>query len=182
MKKRMILAMLLVAATVQVSMAQSDKPEHPRKAKHEHKTEAGERKHSPVQFIAKELKLNEEQTAAFAPVYAEYRKALRGDKPEQPQKFNPAEADDSQMLEHLNKWLDREIRTATVRKEYVDKFLTVLTPKQLAKLYRLESSFGKGGRNQHGPQHGPQGRPGHGAPNGHPGHAPQHRHGGPAPK
>ena len=173
----MILAALLVAATVQISLAQTDKTKPGKKGNHEMTTKDGEHRRDPRQFIAKELGLTDEQAEAFAPVYTEYRKALRGDKPEQPQKFDPKNANDVQTLAKLNEWLDKDIHTATVRKAYVDKFLTVLTPKQLAKLYHMEESFGKGG--QHTPQHGgPQGNRG-GRPDGR---APQHRPGGPAPR
>ena len=175
--KRMILMILAIAATVQISSAQTDQPKQGRKGNHEMTAKNGEQRRDPKQFLAKELGLTDEQAEAFAPIYAEYRKTLRGDKAEQPRKFDPKNADDAQQVAHLNEWLDKEIYTATVRKAYVDKFLTVLTPKQIAKLYRMEESFGKGG--QHAPQHGaPQGNRG-----GHPdGHAPQQRHGGPAPR
>ena len=182
--KRMILMILMVAATVQISSAQTNKPQHEKRAKHENAPQAGERKHDPKQFIAKELGLTDEQAEAFAPIYAEYRKAIRGEKREQPQeKFDPKNADDAQILANLNERLDKTLNKATVRRAYVDKFLTVLTPKQLAKLYHMEDSFGQNAR---GPQHGPHNgvpQPPHGGHNdAHNAHGPQHGHGGPAPR
>lgn len=161
--KRMILMILLVAATVQISSAQQpNSPNREKKGKHTRNAETRERKGDLRQFFAKELGLTDEQAEAFAPIYAEYRKALRGEKPENKQAPDMKEANDAQVVEHLNAWLDKDIHVATVRKAYIDKFLTVLTPKQVAKLYKIESSAGKGGHN--GPQHG---RPG--AKGGHPG-------------
>lgn len=152
--KRMILVILMVAVTVQISSAQSEQSKQKRKSNHEMTAQNGQHRRDSKQVLAKELGLTDEQAEVFAPIYAEYRKAIRGEKPEQHKKFDFKEADDVQTLTHLNDWLDKDIRTATIRKEYIDKFMTVLTPKQVAKLYRMESSFGRS--NQRAPQHRPQ--------------------------
>ena len=174
--KRVIMAIMIIAAAVQAVSAQTNDQKQAKRAKHARTAEAGERKHDPKQMVAKELGLTDEQAEAFAPIYAEYRKAIRGEKPAEKEKFNPAEADDMQTLAHLNEWLDKDIHVATVRKAYIDKFQTVLSAKQIAKLYHMENSFGQNKRGQqHGPQHAPQG----GRPNGGPQRG---GHGGPAPR
>lgn len=159
--KRMILAILAIATAVQVTSAQPANNKRHKGGKHN--AEAVEQKqHDPKEAFKKALELTDEQAEAFAPVYAEYRKALRGEKPqERPERINPAEANDEQTLKFLNGWLDREIHVATVRKEFIDKFLTVLTPKQVAKLYKMESSFSPNNPRGRAPQHGEhKGKPG----------------------
>lgn len=181
--KKMVLAILAIATAVQVTSAAQPKNEkHGKREKQ--RTEAVERKHDHKDGFKKALGLTDEQAEAFAPLYGEYRQALRGDKPQQkPERINPAEVTDEQTLAFLNGWLDKEIQVATVRKAYVEKFLTVLTPKQVANLYKMESSFGpndpRGRAPQHGkphagkdgkqgdrkaPQHRPQNGPRHNAP------------------
>lgn len=148
--KRMILVSLMVAAAVQISSAQPKNTEYAKRAKHETTVDAARNNkahghEAGLQMLRHELGLDEEQFKAFAPVYGEYRKALRGDKkPEQP-KLDPKQEDDAQVIARLNAWLDREIRIATVRKEYIEKFGTVLSAKQIAKLYRIENSHGSNG-------------------------------------
>lgn len=189
--KRVILAIMMIAAAVQVTSAQPDNNKQNKCGKHNAAVEAGERKHDPKEGFKKALGLTDEQAEAFAPIYKEYRQALRGEKPQQkPERINPAEVTDEQTLEFLNEWLDKEIHIATVRKAYIEKFLTVLTPKQVAKLYKMESSFGPNNPHGRAPQQGQQGRQGkqgngkgrpqsHGPQNGHGQH---HGNGGPAPQ
>ena len=95
-----------------------------------------------LNLIRNELSLDNAQFEAFAPVYGEYRKALRSGE-SRGVRFNPDTATDEQVLEILNRNLDRQIRIATVRKEFIPKFCTVLSVRQTAKLYRIDNSLAK---------------------------------------
>lgn len=162
--KRMIMAILLVAAATQIASAQ--KPSAPEKGNHKQKREAVEHKGphgNPVQHIGRELGLTEEQSAAFAPVYEEYRKAVFSAVSAPKHSSAQREAEDAVALERLNASLDSAIKVAEIRKEYVAKFNAVITPQQIAKLYRMEESFKY--RNDAGK--GPQGAPHHGPQGGH---------------
>lgn len=152
--KRMILAIMMIATTAYAASAQSENGKRHKSGKQQ--SEAVEQKqYDPKEGFKKALDLTDEQAEAFFPIYKEYRQALRGEKPQaKPEQINPAEATDEQTLEFLNERLDREIHIATVRKAYIQKFLTVLTPKQIAKLYKMESSFGHNNPHGRAPQHG----------------------------
>lgn len=143
--KRMILMMLLVAATVQLS------------------AQTGEHRIDP-RLVSKELGLTDDKAAAFAEIYTEYREAVQSSRPKSAA-FNNEEKDDAKVIARINESLDNEIRIATIRKEYVNKFLKVLTPQQLNRLYMMDRMGGR--EMQRGGQNG--GRPGPGGTNGRPG-------------
>lgn len=167
--KRMILVVLLVAATVQISSAQHpDNANRKGKAHHEMQKRDGEHQRDPKVFMAKELGLSDEQAEAFAPIYISYREELKGEKPQRHEMKK--DADDSEIIAGLQKGLDRNIRVATVRKAYVEKFGTVLTPKQIVKLYMMEDAHANGHHDKSGK---PGGKPELGRP-GHDGHAGAH--------
>lgn len=97
---------------------------------------------SMMAIIKSELSLDDKKFEAFAPVYGEYRKALRGNEPKG-ERINPETATDEEVITLLNRNLDHQIRIATVRKEYIPKFGKVLTARQIAKLYRIDNTLAK---------------------------------------
>lgn len=177
--KRTIMAILMVAATIQIASAQQQPSAHEKGQKE--RKEAAARKGeqgNPMQHISHELGLSEAQSAAFAPIYTEYRKEIREASVAPKPKGEKPEANDEAILARLNESLDSAVKVAQIRKAYIAKFKAVLTPAQIMKLYRMEDSFGRGG--QHAPQHGaPQGNRNGGHPEGN---GPQHGHGGPGPR
>lgn len=182
--KRMILAILL-AATAQVSTAMP-KTMNRKPATDENKTRSEQsvqdKKEAHMRALKHELALSDDKFEAFAPIYAEYRKALHVNKDGKHERFDFETASDAQVTEALNNVLDRKIHVATVRKAYIEKFGTVLTPRQICKLYKMNGKFhpagkrgGKGGKQGHrgNPRGGnhphPQGgHPAHGAHPAHP--------------
>lgn len=98
-----------------------------------------------IGFISERLELTPKQAKAFWPMYNEYsakkkeiRKAINQLKIENSDNETDAEILDD--IKKINLYKQREV---DIEKEYVDKFLTVITPKQLAALYKAEKQFTK---------------------------------------
>lgn len=98
-----------------------------------------------IGFISERLELTPKQAQAFWPMYNEYsakkkeiRKAINQLKIENSDNETDAEILDD--IKKINLYKQREV---DIEKEYVDKFLTVITPKQLAALYKAEKQFTK---------------------------------------
>lgn len=98
-----------------------------------------------IGFISERLELTTKQAQAFWPMYNEYsakkkeiRKAINQLKIENSDNETDAEILDD--IKKINLYKQREV---DIEKEYVDKFLTVITPKQLAALYKAEKQFTK---------------------------------------
>jgi len=98
-----------------------------------------------IGFISERLELTPKQAQVFWPMYNEYsakkkeiRKAINQLKIENSDNETDAEILDD--IKKINLYKQREV---DIEKEYVDKFLTVITPKQLAALYKAEKQFTK---------------------------------------
>ena len=98
-----------------------------------------------IGFISERLELTPKQAQAFWPMYNEYsakkkeiRKAINQLKIENSDNETDAEILDD--IKKINLYKQREV---DIEKEYVDKFLTVITPKQLAAFYKAEKQFTK---------------------------------------
>jgi hypothetical protein len=98
-----------------------------------------------IGFISERLALTPKQAQTFWPMYNEYsakkkdiRKAIKQLKIE-----NNDNETDSEILEDIRKINFYKQKEVDIEKEYVEKFLTVLSPKQLADLYKAEKQFTK---------------------------------------
>jgi hypothetical protein len=98
-----------------------------------------------IGFISERLELNAKQAQTFWPLYTEYsakkkeiKKAIKLLKVE-----NAENETDAEIIEDFKKINQLKQKEVDIEKEYVDKFLTVLTPKQLAALYIAERDFTK---------------------------------------
>ena len=98
-----------------------------------------------IGFISERLELNAKQSQTFWPLYTEYsakkkeiKKAIKLLKVE-----NAENETDAEIIEDFKKINQLKQKEVDIEKEYVDKFLTVLTPKQLAALYIAERDFTK---------------------------------------
>ncbi len=98
-----------------------------------------------IGFISERLALTPKQAQTFWPIYNEYtfkkkeiRKAINQLKIE-----NSDNESDAEILEDFKKINQYKQNEVDIEKDYVDKFLSVLTPKQLAALYNAEKQFTK---------------------------------------
>ncbi len=105
-----------------------------------------ERKKKRITFITKALDLSEEEAKAFWPIY----KQRIVDKKEKIKPFKRAKRKDRKKLESMTddevlKLMDdmlaiRQIEL-DIEREYKAKFLQILPPKKVAKLYHIEKRF-----------------------------------------
>lgn len=98
--------------------------------------------------MANSLALSDEQTAALKPIYIEYRKALMELKKALP-KVKPTSTD-AEVEARLKAGFDYARKAADLKESYYDKFRTVLTVKQVDKLYRLDRMVGHHHKKHHG--------------------------------
>lgn len=98
-----------------------------------------------IGFISERLDLNAKQAQAFWPIYSEYsakkkeiKKSIKLLKIE-----NAENESDAEIIEDFKKINQLKQKEVDLEKEFVDKFLTILTPKQLAALYIAERDFTK---------------------------------------
>ena len=105
-----------------------------------------ERKAKKIAFITQFLDLTPKESKAFWPIYEERNavkleklKPLRKGKKQAKKKLD--EMSDDEILKLLNNTLDTRQIELDIQREYTAKFLSVLPPKKLAKLYHIERKF-----------------------------------------
>ena len=98
-----------------------------------------------IGFISEKLTLSSKQAQSFWPTYHEYstkkkeiRKAINVLKIE-----NSDNESDGEIIEDIKKINQYKQKEVDIEKEYVDKFLAIISPKQLAALYKAEKQFTK---------------------------------------
>jgi Spy/CpxP family protein refolding chaperone len=97
-----------------------------------------------VGFITNRLNLNTDQSAAFWPVYNEYhqkRTELRKEMRKLKMNDYPQNASDAQIRKDLDQMLKVRQQETDLEKEYTGKMLKVVTPRQVAALYKAEQEF-----------------------------------------
>jgi hypothetical protein len=107
-----------------------------------------ERKAKRIAFITQFLELTPDESKAFWPVYEEKskkqqekRKLFRKSKKQNRKKLE--EMSDTEVLELINSTLAIRQAQLEIDREYNNKFLKILPPKKVAKLYHLEKKFRK---------------------------------------
>lgn len=158
MNKKLFLAVLLSVGVLFSAGAQSQ-----RDAKQQRGCKEGQ-KPDPAQFdtmnaqrIADAIALDDATTAKFVPLYVEYNEAVRaefkGSAPKKEQgRMSDAEVD-ARIRENFNK--SRKI--LDLREAYYEKFLTILTPRQIQKMYEEEKHFGRQASEAHARRGGMEG-------------------------
>ncbi len=108
-----------------------------------------ERKAQKIAFITERLTLTPEESKALWPVYEQReedrkaaRKRIKGEKKDHPKK-KIEEMTDAEVKMLLNKTLERKEADLIIDKKYNEKFLSILPPKKVAKLYHIEREFRK---------------------------------------
>ena len=94
-----------------------------------------------VAYITERLALTSEQSATFWPVFREYeaaRKALRKDRIKENRVENLSEEEAKQVLAQQ---IDTEEKMVALKREYMPRFLEVLSARQLVKLPKADRDF-----------------------------------------
>ncbi len=136
MKTRIIVTLGLIVGLLSTSFAQKG-------------AKAEERKAQKIAFITERLALTPEESKAFWPVYEEKNeakkkmiKSIKGDRKSTPRK-KLEEMTDEEVKTMLNNMIDLKQGELDLQKEYNTKFLAILPPKKVAKLYHVEREFKK---------------------------------------
>lgn len=97
-----------------------------------------------IGLITSRINLTPEQSTKFWPVYNEYngkkgtlRRSLRQLKMEDPS----ATATDNKIRQDLQEMLSLRQKEVDLEKEYMHKLLKVISPRQVAELYKAEQEF-----------------------------------------
>ncbi|WP_157593327.1 RusA family crossover junction endodeoxyribonuclease [Rufibacter tibetensis] len=137
--KLLFLSFMFLAGTV--SYAQGHKKETPE----ERKARIEKIETAKIAFISDKVEMTGEQAQRFWPVYREHdrrRHELRQkSRPYKEQNINALT--DEQIQAGLESRLNIRQRELDLEKEYMDKYLRIISPKQLALFYRAEREFTK---------------------------------------
>ena len=118
--------------------------------------------------LAEQMKLNQETAVWFTPLYVEYsdtlRKAMRLSRPKA-EGMKAASLTDEEVLQQIENQLKSDELQVSIKRTYLEKFKTRLTPKQLLLIFKRPAA--PGGQNRPGGgRPGGQGFPGGGFPGG----------------
>ncbi len=94
-----------------------------------------------VAYITDMMQLSEEQTVKFLPVYKEYEKELRETRQPYLKKYNISPEDDIATKMQIEDDLDYQQQVIELKRKYNDRFLKIITPKQLSDMYAGERAF-----------------------------------------
>ena len=120
-----------------------------------------------------QLELTDAQKAAFIPIYKRYDDELMASRGEHQKPQQPAQTS-AEAAERLKANLNNQKKTIDIRLKYVDEFATVLEPRQLRRLFKVEQEMqqklmsrqGQGGPGKGGFGPGKGFGPGQGGPGG----------------
>lgn len=122
--------------------------------------------------LAKQMKLNDEKEGVFTVLYLDYRNARHnavnpqgGDQENAEQRADFTKMSDEEATALIQKYMDRQERQLAVDKEYLPKFLEILTPAQTAQVY-MSGGAGMRPGMMGGPMGGGRGGFGGGRPGG----------------
>lgn len=96
-----------------------------------------------VAYITDKLHFTPEQSASFWPIYNQYEKEIRDIRHAYIDKYlqdNPA-TDDRTARQQIDANLDYQQEVLNIKRKYNDEFLKVITPQQVAELYKAEREF-----------------------------------------
>jgi hypothetical protein len=95
-------------------------------------------------YVTDRIHLSSEQSVNFVPLYNEYEKELRNIRHTFNKKHTGSEhisMSDAASRKYVDDDLDYQQQVLDLKRRYNDRFLTVLSPQQLADLYKAEREF-----------------------------------------
>lgn len=136
MKQLIITTLLLIITSVTSFSQPHGQIDRPR---------AFERIHAiKVAYITDKLHFTSEQSAKFWPIYDRYEQEVRQTRRAFIKKYkdsNPDNADQEQARQYVEDNLDYQQQVLDLKRKYNDDFLSVISPQQLADLYKAEREF-----------------------------------------
>lgn len=95
-------------------------------------------------YIADRLRLKPAQSPGFNAVYDEYEREIRATRQLYVGKYvngRPQDADEAGSLKYIDDNLDYQQAIIDLKRKYNDHFLKIISPQQLAELYKAERDF-----------------------------------------
>lgn len=137
----LILAVILLFSSPLIHAQSPNRSDEPTsKMRHERMEKL---KSAKIAFITNKLQLSPEQAQKFWPLYNEYEAERRKSRTHSrlTKEANLTALTDQQLREGINEMHAVRQNELNVEKQYVDKFLKVISVRQLATLYRSEREF-----------------------------------------
>ena len=134
---RRYLTTLLVGLVCLSAVAQGQRPERPRMTPEEYQAKQKE-------FIIKQAELTEEESTAFFPLYFELQNKkheINGRVWKKARAVHPNERTEAEYNEMIDALADVKIECATLEKEYLIKFKSILPAKKLMRVQMAEDRF-----------------------------------------
>jgi len=95
-----------------------------------------------VAYITDRLNLTSQQSQVFWPVYSSYEKELKALRKSYFEKYKGLNKNDDHVSrQFFDDNLDFQAASVDLKRKYRDQFLNVLTPQQLANLFKAEHDF-----------------------------------------
>lgn len=127
--KLFLSSFVVLLLVVTVSYAQSGRP-------------AMQRIHAAkMVYITDAMQLSEDQSTKFVPVYNEYEKELRGIRRSYFKKYDISQDDDMASRHQIEDDLDYQQQVIELKRQYNERFLKIISQKQLSDMYAAERGF-----------------------------------------
>jgi len=143
------ISLLLLASVLVFSMPLQAQENHDREAKARQRKEMGEKiKVSKIAFITEHVDLTPQEAEQFWPLYNEKEKRKEEithslmDRYKEPKEEKP-EITDEEALEIMGQRLSLEGKLLAIKLEYHQKYLDIMAPTKVFKLYEAEDLFRK---------------------------------------
>ena len=144
MKLKILIFTVFLVFTTGLAQAQTNRG--PRERNDPQRQERMEKiKNAKIAYLTDKLQLTTEEAQKFWPLYNAYEADRRQAhvRPRIMKEANLEVMSESQLREAINEMHSNRQNELNVEKQYVDKFLKVISVKQLATLYRSEREFTK---------------------------------------
>lgn len=94
-----------------------------------------------IEMLTAELGLGEDSAAEFEQIYRAYRKDIRMVATNKKSRVKPENITNENAIEYLQAKFMNNIAMTTVKQNYINEFLRVLTPVQIEKMYRIDDKI-----------------------------------------
>ncbi|MFI3281443.1 MAG: hypothetical protein R3Y44_05670 [Rikenellaceae bacterium] len=91
-----------------------------------------------VELITKQLDIDEAKRAKFEEIYTQYSEQMRAMRPKHKRNADGAKPTEAEIEEQILDSFEMAEKSTALKKEYYQKFKTVLSPHQILKMYNIE--------------------------------------------
>ncbi len=144
--KRFIVTLMIMICVISTLSAQPQQSRQPHRE--DSRNMDGNFTEFQIQVLTKQLRLDEKSIEPFTKLYTEYSQKMEALQPEQPQRRNdpqnskqgerPAKPSDAEVEAKILESFEMAERGTALKREYYDKFKTILNPHQILKMYNIE--------------------------------------------